>query len=185
MHVSVDNFMNSPRYDEVVELVRDPRAAMEGLSRFLGLDFEFLGQARMDFLQRLGQVAVVVESIDNQFDQRPVARVLQGDPHLLQQVFAQRHIVRFHLRPGIVVLGRLGRAGAGGSLLGVVAGALLMEPSASRRTEWSSGSSSRSSKGLSDRICSSSWCNSRVDNCSSLIDCCSCGVNARCCDTRS
>ena len=61
----------------------------------------------------------------------------------------------------------------------------LMAPSANKRTELSSGSSNRSSNGLSVRICSSSWCNSSVDNCSSRIDCCSCGVSARCCDTRS
>ena len=41
-------------------------------------------------------------------------------------------------------------------------------------------SSARSSNGLSRNICSSSCSSSSVDNCRSRIDCCSCGVNARC-----
>ena len=33
-HVSVDNFMNSPRYDEIVELVRASAAAESGVDVF-------------------------------------------------------------------------------------------------------------------------------------------------------
>src|SRR5690606_22426319 len=42
-----------------------------------------------------------------------------------------------------------------------------------------------SRKGFSSSICSTSWASSSVVSCSRRIDCCSCGVSARCCETRS
>ena len=53
-------------------------------------------------------------------------------------------------------------------------------PNSSRAA--SSAVSSRN--GLSSSICSTSWLSSRVDSCNKRIDCCSCGVSARCCETR-
>ena len=41
-------------------------------------------------------------------------------------------------------------------------------------------SSSVSSSGFVASICSTSWCSSSVDSCSRRMDCCSCGVSARC-----
>ena len=46
-------------------------------------------------------------------------------------------------------------------------------------------SSSASRKGFWSSICPTSWCSSSVDSCSRRIDCCSCGVSARCCDRRT
>src|SRR5690606_13242378 len=45
--------------------------------------------------------------------------------------------------------------------------------------------SSRSSIGFSNRMRSISWFSSIVDNCSSLMDCCSCGVSVRCWESLS
>src|SRR5471032_1601178 len=55
-------------------------------------------------------------------------------------------------------------------------------------SNWASGStvsSSGSRNGFCSIICSISWCNSRVESCSSRMDCCNCGVSARCCDRRT
>src|SRR3989475_9392447 len=45
--------------------------------------------------------------------------------------------------------------------------------------------SSRSRSGFSARNFSSSWFNSIVESCSRRIDCCSCGVSVRCCESLS
>ena len=54
-----------------------------------------------------------------------------------------------------------------------------------RGVERDAASSSASRKGFCSSICSTSCCSSSVDSCSRRIDCCSCGVSARCCDRRT
>ena len=53
------------------------------------------------------------------------------------------------------------------------------------RLERGAASSSASRKGFCSSICSTSWCSSSVDSCSRRIDCCNCGVSARCCESRT
>jgi len=56
----------------------------------------------------------------------------------------------------------------------------VSSPNSSR----TASSAVRSRNGFSSSICSTSWLSSSVESWSSLIDCCSCGVSARCCETR-
>ena len=56
----------------------------------VGLDLEFLGQHCRDVLERELQVAVIVEFVDQQRDQRPVALRAACGGQLAEQVFAQR-----------------------------------------------------------------------------------------------
>src|SRR5713101_3845266 len=63
-------------------------------------------------------------------------------------------------------------------------GMVLMLPEDSGAAS-SPASSSRSSKGFSWRKRSSSWLSSKVESCKRRMDCCSCGVSVRCCDSLS
>ena len=56
----------------------------------------------------------------------------------------------------------------------------LSMPNSSR----GASSNSLSRNGFSSSICSISWLNSRVESWSRRIDCCNCGVRARCWETR-
>ena len=62
---------------------------------------------------------------------------------------------------------------------------VMSEPSAATRSGLVVQSSSFSSSGFCATAIATSCCSSSVDNCSSRMDCCSCGVSARCCDRRS
>src|SRR5207253_1711822 len=54
----------------------------------------FGGQQRGDFLERLGQIAVLVEGVDQQLDEYAVAIAEVGERELAAQVIAQRRRVR-------------------------------------------------------------------------------------------
>src|SRR6266850_199134 len=56
--------------------------------------FGFGGQQRRDFLERLGQIAVFVEGVDQQLDEYAVAIAEIGERELAAQVIAQRRRVR-------------------------------------------------------------------------------------------
>ena len=80
----------------------------QGGAQFVGIDFQFGRHALEDLVERLGQVAIVVEGVDDQFDQGAVARLEHGQAHLLHQVFAQGGGRRFQLRARVLIVGRLG-----------------------------------------------------------------------------
>src|SRR5581483_7641856 len=70
-------------------------------------------------------------------------------------------------------------------LVVVVGGSMLVGASVTTGACSSSCASSRSSRGFSCRNRSISELSSSVDNCSNRMDCCSCGVSVRCCDSLS
>ena len=76
----------------------------------VGVDFQLFRQARQDVVERLFQVAIVVERVDDQLDQRAVAQFEHRHAHLLHQVFAQGAVMGFQLRARIFVVGRLAPA---------------------------------------------------------------------------
>src|SRR5437879_874124 len=61
-------------------------------AELLGIGFG--GQQRRDFLERLGQIAVLVEGVDQQLDECAVAIAEIGERELAAQVIAQRRRVR-------------------------------------------------------------------------------------------
>src|SRR5947199_98615 len=61
-------------------------------AQLLGIGFG--GQQRGDFLERLGQIAVLVEGVDQQLDEYAVAIAEIGERELAAQVIAQRRRVR-------------------------------------------------------------------------------------------
>src|SRR2546430_1723731 len=61
-------------------------------AELLGIGFG--GQQRGDFLERLGQIAVLVEGVDQQLDECAVAIAEIGERELVAQVIAQRRRVR-------------------------------------------------------------------------------------------
>ena len=71
---------------------------------------------------------------------------------------------------------------SGSDSVGAATAFSCARPKSSRAAK---SSISFSRNGLSSSICSISWLNSSVDSCNRRIDCCSCGVSARCCETRS
>jgi hypothetical protein len=64
----------------------------------------------MDIVQRFFQVAVVVEGVDDDLDQRTVARRDAGQAHLFHQVLAQRDRAGFQLRTAVLFVAAVARA---------------------------------------------------------------------------
>ena len=90
------------RFETLHQLERD--------LQFLRLDLQLLRQARVNFFQRLFEVTILVECIDDEFDQRAVAKFAYGQPHLFQQMLTQRRLVRFQLRARVVIFRSFRRA---------------------------------------------------------------------------
>ena len=59
-------------------------------AQFVEIDFEFLGQVGLHFLERGREIAVFVERFDQEGDQRAVALIRLGHAQLRGQVIAQR-----------------------------------------------------------------------------------------------
>jgi hypothetical protein len=167
----------------------------------------FADQQVDQLVQRLRQVAVVTQGFDQEADQRPFAVGQLGHRHLRAEVLAQgiRRGLGF-AAVGVVVVGVALAVAAGEvhapafvvaaarflallALIGSAADGLRCRLRIARGPRLNSGrfspGSSRSSRGFSCRAWSISAFNSSVDNCRSLIDCCNCGVSARCCESLS
>ena len=82
----------------------------QGRAQLVGVDFQLFRQARQDVVERLFQVAIIVEGVNDQLDQRAVAQFEHRHAHLLHQVLAQGAVVGFKLWAGIFVVGRLAAA---------------------------------------------------------------------------
>src|SRR6202012_5983933 len=80
--------------------------------QFVQVDFQFFRQISLHFLQRRGQVAVVVQRLDQKRDQRPVTLAFLGDAQLRHQVIAPRgaRFVNLQRRQVVVVGGGTGTA---------------------------------------------------------------------------
>jgi hypothetical protein len=77
-------------------------------------------------------------------------------------------------------------AAAFGRPLGLaLAGTLGARQSLRQRLERRRGLFLSLEEGFCSSICSTSWWSSSVESCSSRIDCCSWGVRARCCESRT
>jgi hypothetical protein len=186
-------------------------------------------EARGDVLDRVGEVAVVVERIDEDEDGGGIRRREPHPGELAAQVVLESlrdrvavavvgvvEVVVGPRRPGsladaveVLVLGavspsrrRYPNSAAASIAVGSAASTPSPPGSAARsdsrspaRSATESGSasgsnagaasSSTSRNGFCSSICSTSWCSSSVDSWSSRIDCCSCGVSARCCESRT
>ena len=82
----------------------------QGRAQLVGVDLQLLGQACQDVVERLFQIAIVVERIDDQLDERAVAQFQHRHAHLLHQVLAQGAVMGLELRTRILVVGRLAAA---------------------------------------------------------------------------
>ena len=79
---------------------------------FVEIELELVGKHLRDFLERRGEIAVVVQRVDERGHHLPVAKRQVRQHHLLDQVVAQRRGRRL-LRIEIVVLGRCAAAPVG------------------------------------------------------------------------
>jgi hypothetical protein len=154
------------------------------------------------------QVAVVVERLDQELDQRAVALGKLRQAQLPGQVLAQRGARGLHVLVIAVVVVKVRCDVAGTTLpaspaassrhrrsaaffrrFGPVPACRRLVPAPCSRAsappfhagrQDPAASSSRSSSGFSSRYFSSSCFSSSVDSCNNRIDCCNCGVSARC-----
>ena len=187
-------------------------------------------QALGDLLERVGEVAVLVERLDQHVHGRRVlvgagagrAAGRAGDPagdrrrraalggielvvavdgarlagRLADAIEVRRarcrspspraRWCRTRRRRSTGAVARRLEAGLGGAArLALADGSARVSRSAPIGSNTGAASSSASRNGFCSSICSTSWCSSSVESCSRRIDCCSCGVSARCCDRRT
>ena len=72
--------------------------------QFVGIDLEFGRQRFRQILQRLGQVAVVIQRLDQALHQGSVTRRQAHQAELPRQVLAQRRRRRLHVLEIVVVV---------------------------------------------------------------------------------
>jgi hypothetical protein len=157
------------------------------------------------FVERLGQIAVVIERLDQESHQGAIPIRHLGHADLGTEVFAQGRgrglgLAAVHVVVvGIALHPAAGEAHApafivtGASLGGVVAELLGLACCwwESASPAWPSANmpgspgSSRSSRGFSCKAWSISALSSSVESCNNRIDCCNCGVKARCWESLS